>query len=424
MRTDEVLTLLNEWWMTGSVKRSLAPDYKRYGFFETLETLNKRQITILTGLRRVGKTTIFFQTIDYLIKSGLDPKRIVYFSFDEKIDDLKTILDEYQKITGVSWKEEKVYVFLDEIHKLQGWGRKVKMFYDNFPNLKILLSGSSSVELEREAYKNLVGRFFLINLKPLYLKEFIELKKGKAVEGFEVWRDELFLNLNEYFKKPFPEIVDEEDERRIQEYIRENIIGKMIHVDLPKKFKNVNEELLLTLLEIFYQNPGMILNITTLSKSLRISKKTLIQHIFFLKFSYLIRIVKNFRVSILATSRKMPKVYPYHWSLSFGLFRKMEEGKLLESAVASILDAKYYWRKGNKEVDFLLKNEKIVPVEVKTKEDLGNLQYFLRRFGIDEGFVVFNQRRGKEVKLDKLKVKFIPFIELAFYPDSVKRLFG
>ena len=110
--------------------------------------------------------------------------------------------------------------------------------------------------------------------------------------------------------------------------------------------------------------------------------------------------------------------------MSFGLFRKMEEGKLLESAVASILDAKYYWRKGNKEVDFLLKNEKIVPVEVKTKEDLGNLQYFLRRFGIDEGFVVFNQRRGKEVKLDKLKVKFIPFIELAFYPDSVKRLFG
>ncbi|MEM3012796.1 MAG: hypothetical protein QW084_05480, partial [Candidatus Hadarchaeales archaeon] len=101
--------------------------------------------------------------------------------------------------------------------------------------------GSSSVELEREAYSNLVGRHFLLKVDPLSLKEFFELKSGTKVDDFEVWREELFLTFPEYLKKPFPEIVGEGDERRIMEYLRENVIGKIVYRGLPKKFKNVNE---------------------------------------------------------------------------------------------------------------------------------------------------------------------------------------
>ncbi|MEM5813335.1 MAG: DUF4143 domain-containing protein, partial [Candidatus Aenigmatarchaeota archaeon] len=180
-----------------------------------------------------------------------------------------------------------------------------------------------------------------------------------------MWKEELYLSFPEYIKKPFPEIVRESDEKRIREYLRENIIGKVIYQDLSKKFENVNEDLLFSLIEIFYQNPGMILNLDNLAKSLHIAKKTLQRHLFYLKFSYLIRVVKNFRISMLVASRKLHKIYPYHWSLIFGLYREIDKGKLLECVASSLLDAKFYWRKGGKEIDFILKNGDLIPVEVK-----------------------------------------------------------
>jgi hypothetical protein len=60
-------------------------------------------------------------------------------------------------------------------------------------------------------------------------------------------------------------------------------------MDKYLKFKNVNEDLLFNLIEIFYQNPGMVLNLDKSSKKFTYSKKTLQKHLFYLKFSYLIR---------------------------------------------------------------------------------------------------------------------------------------
>ncbi|MEM3453187.1 MAG: ATP-binding protein, partial [Candidatus Hadarchaeum sp.] len=364
----------------------------------------------------VGKTTLFYHLSQDLLQR-MKPKQILYFSFDEKIEDLKKILDEYQRITGVEWKREKIHVFLDEIHKLEGWGSKLKLLYDAFPNIKFFASGSSSVELEREAYSNLVGRHFLLKVDPLTLKEFFELKSGKRVDNFEIWRDELFLTFPEYLKKPFPEIVRETDERRIMEYLRENVIGKIIYRDLPKKFKNVNEDLLLGLIEIFYQNPGMILNLDNLAKDLHIAKKTLQSHLFYLNFSYLVRTVKNFRISLLIASRKLQKVYPYHWSLIFGLYREIEKGKLLECVASSLLDARFYWREKGKEVDFILRDGGVIPVEVKTTADIGGLAKLVKALGLNRWILLHEGKRGETIKLDEAQVNLMPIFELAFRKD-------
>lgn len=63
-RTD--LERFNEWWFTGKVRRELAPRFKRHGLAKVMERLNERQMLIMTGLRRVGKTTLFYQTIEEL----------------------------------------------------------------------------------------------------------------------------------------------------------------------------------------------------------------------------------------------------------------------------------------------------------------------------------------------------------------------
>jgi predicted AAA+ superfamily ATPase len=130
---------------------------------------------------------------------------------------------------------------------------------------------------------------------------------------------------------------------------------------LPEIFTNVNTRLLETLIEIFFSEPGMTLNIDSLSKSLRVHKKILEQHIFFLEFSKLIRIVKNFRISILAESRKLRKVYPYDISLVFPFNPNIEMGKILESVVISRINAQNYWRTGNREVDFVFREKEILP---------------------------------------------------------------
>ncbi|MGC8674495.1 MAG: AAA family ATPase [Thermoprotei archaeon] len=55
-----------------------------------------------------------------------------------------------------------MYVFLDEFQKLPGWAGQLKLIYDSFQNLKLLASGSASLNLEQGAINNLAGRYFVI----------------------------------------------------------------------------------------------------------------------------------------------------------------------------------------------------------------------------------------------------------------------
>ena len=398
MELDRLLPLLNGWWSKGRVGADLLKDYRRDAFGE-IERLvvDYRPITLITGLRRVGKTTLIFQLIGRLIERGTDPRKILYFSFDEQSEkEIIAILDAFQKSTGTDWTEERVFVFLDEIQKLEGWGAKAKLVYDSFPKVKLILSGSASLQLEKEAMYDLAGRHFSAEVEPLSLKEYFELRSGKRIGGaYPLYRREISLEFEAYMKRPFPEIVKYDDEMRVSQYIRETILTKVVRVDLPDAFKGVDVPLLNRLLDIFYAEPGMLLNVDSLARDLKVWKKTLERHIFFLEFSKLIRIVRNFRVSARSESRKLRKVYPYHISLAYSFGAKIEMGKAAESLVASSINAKNYWREKDKEVDFIIRDGKgIVPLEVKYKagldsNDLKTLHHFIERFKVGKGFVAY-----------------------------------
>ena len=84
------------------------------------------------------------------------------------------------------------YYFFDEVQKLETWSNKLKILYDNFPNLKIVISGSSSFHLEKGAKSNLTGRHFVINVEPLNFSEYLELKKSKIdLNNFKLWLEKL-----------------------------------------------------------------------------------------------------------------------------------------------------------------------------------------------------------------------------------------
>lgn len=392
----EMLEVFNPWWKSGEVSTELAPDYKRRAFEEVMRLLPARQVTVISGLRRVGKSTLMHQAIRQLLEKT-PAASILYFSFDERADSILDVLEGYQKLAGVDWRGEKCFLFLDEIQKLGNWSNKLKIIYDRFHNLKITVSGSSSFQLEREARANLAGRHFSVSVDPLEFREFLQIRQSKADPSKpQLWERELKKEFGQYLLRPFPEIVGLDDLGLVKSYIKESVIEKILKVDLPQKFRKINEELLLRLVEIVYDRPGTYLNYDALSKELAVGKEALLQHFHFLEYSYVIRRVKNFRPAARTVSRKLQRAYPYHWSLQFGLNGKTD----FETIVATFFDAKYYWRKNGSEIDFLLVGEKISPVEAKEIEktradDLATLSLFMKKNNCN-GLLVY---QGVEEKM-------------------------
>ena len=84
-RIAESTGLLQPWWKTGVVNPKLSKTYKRFAFYEAMKRLNQtdiRRTVVLTGTRRVGKTTIQYQMIEALLQSGVPPQKIVFISMD------------------------------------------------------------------------------------------------------------------------------------------------------------------------------------------------------------------------------------------------------------------------------------------------------------------------------------------------------
>lgn len=405
---EEVIKFLNHWWREGKVKESLAKKYKRECFNELLDLLEKRQIIVICGLRRVGKSTLMYQLIQHLIEKGNNPLNIIYFSFDKRIGEIEDILHAYSKITEKDYEKEKVFVFLDEIYKLKEWHSKLKFLYDALPNVKFIVSGSASLKIEKEARKDLTGRAFYIEMKPLSFAEFFELKFETKLENIKLWEEKLKINFPAFLKKAFPEIINFEQERAA-EYIKDLIFDKILFSDFPLAFDNVNINLLQTLTEIFYSEPGMYLNIDSLSKDLKKSKNDIIFHIKLLELGYIIRIVKNYRGSAISASRKLRRVYPYHPSLIQGISKEIDEPKLVECFVRSHLDAEFYWRDGKREVDFVYNN---IPVEVKYKEniqkqDLKGLIEFMKKFNIKKSYLI-SKNKFDELHVNNKIIRVLP----------------
>jgi predicted AAA+ superfamily ATPase len=399
MKLDE----LNAWWTEKEVSRQFAPPTRRNLFSTIKNDLGRKQIQVIVGLRRVGKSTIFYQLIDELIKSGINPFNIVYCNFDEpelqekRIDEL---LKEYSKLTDIDYRKEKIYLFLDEVQKSKNWVADVKLIYDNLPNIKMLVSGSASLNILSEAKKSLAGRAIYYELKPLSFSEFLHMK-GIQVEKrrFLLYRELLEKEFEKFLLRPFPELVTEKNVSFIKNYIRNAVIEPIILKDIPKEFKDVDVLLLEKLVNIFLTQPGQYLRIDELAKELGRAKTTLYKALFYLEFSFLIKRVLNFRPSVRAASRKFARIYAYHPSLLLPF--DANEDQFAENLVLFELGAKYYWRDNEKEIDFL-KDSTLVEVKLKAKigkEDTRWIEFFLKKygkgFGTDKAYIITKSIEGK-----------------------------
>ena len=415
----EYLEQYNPWWRTGKVKESWLKPYKRTLYSEITKYINKRQIILIQGLRRLGKTTLLFQIIHELLKD-VEPKYILYFSFDEHIFDIKEVLETYQKVIlnrTFDDVQSTIYIFLDEVHKVADWEIKLKTYYDIYPRLKFFISGSASLSLRRKSKESLAGRVFDFTLEPLSFEEFLTLS-GKEVEKIkrnpQLWKRELIPLLYKYIKfGTFPELVNEEDEEIARRYIINNIIERIIYKDLPEEFRINDMELLKSLIYIIGKNPGMIVNYKELSKELGRDERTISNYFEYLEFGLLTKFVFNYRGSPVASLRKLKRIYFRTPNIIFAYNPNLDNvlPVMLENLVMMVTGAGYFYR-NSFEIDFILsENKSLVAIEVKSRHiNTKQLRKFIREYGkkVKKSFIVDFE---SEETIDEFRV--IPAWKLA-----------
>ncbi|HKM60566.1 MAG TPA: ATP-binding protein [Candidatus Bathyarchaeia archaeon] len=397
----------NEWWFTGKIRSELALPFHRYAFSRIWESLRERQIFLVTGLRRVGKTTLLYQAVERLLEN-VAPSNILYFSFEESSVGPKEVLEYYEKRVLKRSLEDagKVFVFFDEIQYVDNWSSVVKQFYDLYPDLKFFVSGSSSLLLSKEAIDKLAGRFFLLELKPLRFSEFLGLK-GVRIDDADVFSRRMELYFNDYLRKSgFPEVANWDNEARVAEYIKNSVIDRVALRDIPFVFKTRNMTLMDNLIKLILSTPGCIINTNSLSRTWGESKITISNYLRFLETLLLVRSLSNFKPSFLASSRKLKKYYPATPSLVFAYSKDNYESKMgavLESYVVNTLDAHYYFREGRREIDIIVKNKVLLPVEVKEtvgEDDLTKFSEVLKYINAVKGVIVSSNQTIKRESIE------------------------
>ncbi len=136
----------------------------------------KHRLTIITGQRGVGKTTTIAQYM------ALHPKfNALYVSMDSF---LIGELSMYEIAESFEMNGGELLCF-DEIHKYANWSQELKSIYDNFPNLQIIASGSSALEINKGSH-DLSRRAHQLKMYGMSFKEYLELKLDIKLENFEL----------------------------------------------------------------------------------------------------------------------------------------------------------------------------------------------------------------------------------------------
>ena len=390
--------------------------YQRPILRKLISYLNLDRIVVLKGPRRTGKSTLLYQIIDSLILNGVSPQSILYLSFDD-IDaraELSLIIKAYEEILSKNIAETKeTYCLLDEVHFLDNWSFQIKKYFDRKFPIKFIVSGSSASLIKKGA-ESLAGRTVEEIILPFSFKEYLAFKtKDKAL--FEIldqikfnlstpslphiapltpYQREITLLFQEYLKRGgFPNVLNIKEDMLWQKLLREDVIQKVIYRDLVEYF-GIKKPLVLEKLLIYLaDHSSEILNLTSISNSLNLSRPYAEKYLDYLQQAYLVFTLMKYSRSIEARIRSSHKVHLIDSGLISSLSRGNED-KVMESVIGHHLFflPLLYWR-NRFEVDFVIDQNPPLPIEVKNKStldptDFKGLFSFMDKFKVNSGILI------------------------------------
>lgn len=354
----------NPWWSDGAPNVALME--RPQVLVPLYPLLEIREILMLTGLRRVGKTITMKYLIHYLIsKKNIKPSHCFYVSLDDYLLRNISIVDvitEYRKLLKISVRE-KIYVFLDEITYAADFQIQLKNLYDK-ENVKCVVSSSSSSLLKDDsAY--LTGRKRIVEINPLNFDEYCLFKKIHVTLADKNLLESYFLD---YMKTGgIPEYVLHGD----REYLV-TLVDDIITKDIIAKHKIRQPETIKEFFILLMERAGKQISLNKVANILKISVDTAKRYLSLFEETYLIHLVPRYgktNESLLSAK----KVYATDIGIRNVTVGFRDKGAIFENIVFMAIKQHHpeYIYQDQNEIDFVFDD---TALEIKYYADLPEKQ--------------------------------------------------
>lgn len=358
--------------------------------------LSDSHITILTGIRRCGKSTVLLQ-----LKNKI--QNFSYFSFEDPRLALFEVND-FFKLENVFAGENNVYLF-DEIQNVEGWERYVRVLHDQ--KKKVVLTGSNARILSRELGTSLTGRQITHDIFPFSYREYLQHRNLKpGIESF-----------GEYFLSGgFPEYISQGKRDALL-----NLYNDLIYRDIVVRHGLRNAKVLNELGVFLATNIGKEFSYNKLAKNFDLgSVNSVRSYISYFEDAYLFFTVSRFSFSVKQQAINPKKVYGIDTGLlsTISLSFSKNKGRLLENLVFIHFrrlgkDVYYFRQKG--ECDFVVTQDNTIEYAAQVcfelnhdnlDREINGLLEAMNELQLDKGYIfTFNQQDRFEKKGKTLYVQ-------------------
>lgn len=346
--------------MINSMKERYSFKYIRRDFyFKKIEPfIDKDLIKVIIGQRRVGKSYLMLQTIDYIQNRDKDANIIFIDKEKYEYDQIRTYSDLINYCSNLLVADFKNYIFIDEIQDIEDFEKALRHFYSE-ENIDIYCTGSNANLLASELASTLSGRYVEIKVYSLSYPEFL------VFHDIENTKE----SLDKYLKiggLPYLRNL-RDDEEVISEYLR-NIFSTIIYKDIIARYEVRNHSFLESLVNFLASNTGNLISATKISdylksQNIKMSTQIVLDYLQYLQNAFLV-----FKVLRSDTSGK--KVFATNNKFYFedlGLknaitgFSNIQINQVLENVVYNhLLILGYDINIGvnkNKEIDFICRKD-------------------------------------------------------------------
>jgi len=356
---------------------------------QLLNHCQKKQVTVITGMRRVGKST----AVRYIL-GQLNSLNYLYLDC-ERIE-IRVLLnsDHYEAIKselelmGLDFSQSAI-IALDEIQLVENLPSVIKYFYDTY-HIKFIVTGSSSYYMKNRFSESLAGRKRIFEMFPLSFKEFLDFKDltPPGIEKYawrtfdKAWYNKFTAAYMEYIRfGGFPEVVLEDNQADKVELLKD-IINSYIEIDIKLLSDYSLSGDLYKLIKVLAARTGNKVDYTKISSITGINRQKIATYIGLLEYTYLIYQASPFTKNIDKEISQQTKLYFTDTGILNVLAgEQLSSGQVFENVIAAQLKCQgtiqYYQKKTGQEIDFIYNGN--MAIEVKETPSPADLQTIMQR---------------------------------------------
>ena len=363
MEIEAELFKQNPWW-EGKFKDKSYPREKYLK--EIFDNIKSKEIIILTGLRRIGKTTITQQVIGRLLENKTRPEEIFFVrldSFNLLEFSIHQLIEEYRKIHKKS-SSDFFYLFLDEVSSRGNFEQELKSIYDN-ENIKVICS-SSIATLMRDKKASLTGRTKTIEVMPLDFQEFLIFKEAKINKSDSAKLESYFRDYLKIGGVPYYVLTGDKT------YLNE-LVESVIYKDIIAYHRITAEKTIKELFILLCQRVGKPMSYNKISEILKISVNSAKRFVGYFEKAYLFYIVDRYSKSLNERITSPKKVYIGDVGIKNVITGFKDLGASYENLVFLKIKEKhpFYYLENSTEIDFITEDSLI---EAKYNQELEKKQ--------------------------------------------------